>query len=54
MADLKEKTRREIELFNQQRIDEWIQEYTEDTGLVTPLTGSIKGRDAIKAYVERM
>jgi steroid delta-isomerase-like uncharacterized protein len=54
MADLKEMTRKSIELFNQHRIDEWINDYTQDAELVTPLTGSIKGRDAIKAYFLQM
>jgi steroid delta-isomerase-like uncharacterized protein len=50
MADLKEKTRNAIELFNQHRIDEWLKDYTDDAELVTPLAGRIKGRDAIRAY----
>jgi steroid delta-isomerase-like uncharacterized protein len=54
MADLKEKTRNEIELFNQHRIDEWLKGYTEDAELETPLSGPIKGRDALKAYVAQM
>ncbi|MDQ6713586.1 MAG: ester cyclase [Candidatus Dormibacteraeota bacterium] len=54
MADLKEKTRNAIELFNQHRIDEWLKDFTEDAELVTPLAGRLKGRDAISAYYSRM
>ena len=49
MADLKEKTRNAIELFNQHRIDEWMKDFTDDAELVSPLAGRVKGRDAIKA-----
>jgi steroid delta-isomerase-like uncharacterized protein len=54
MADLKEKTRNAIELFNQHRIDEWLRDFTDDAELVTPLAGRVKGRDAIKAYYAQM
>lgn len=54
MADLKEMTRKSIELFNQNRIADWINEFTEDAELVTPLRGSTKGREAIKANFAQM
>jgi steroid delta-isomerase-like uncharacterized protein len=54
MADLKEKTRNAIELFNQHRLDEWLKDFTEDAELVTPLSGRMKGRDALRAYFAQM
>jgi steroid delta-isomerase-like uncharacterized protein len=50
MADLKEKTRNAIELFNERRLDEWMKDFTDDAELVSPLAGRLKGRDAIKAW----
>lgn len=50
MADLKEKTRTAIDLFNQHRVDEWLKDFTDDAELVSPLAGRLKGRAAIKGW----
>jgi len=54
MADLKEKTRNAIELFNQHRVGEWLKDFTEDAEFVNPLAGRLKGRDAISAHFTQL
>jgi steroid delta-isomerase-like uncharacterized protein len=53
MANPKEAARQGIEFFNQGKLDEWIKEVAEDAELVTPLGGTITGRDGIKGYFLR-
>lgn len=53
MANPKELTQQGIDFFNQGKLDDWIKAVAEDAELVSPLGGTIKGRDAIKAYFMR-
>lgn len=54
MGDLKQMARQSIELFNQGKLDEWIKTASEGAELVTPIAGTIRGRDAIKGYFAQM
>ncbi len=54
MADAKEFVRRQIELFNQGKVDEAMKDWADDAELVTPLTAPLKGREAIAAYWRQM
>jgi steroid delta-isomerase-like uncharacterized protein len=54
MADAKEFVRRQIELFNQSKVDEAMKDWADDAELVTPLTAPLKGREAIAAYWRQM
>jgi len=54
MADSKQQARKSIEAFNSGKLDEWIKTVAEDAELVTPMAGTIKGRDAIKGYFVQM
>lgn len=54
MADPKQIARQSIELFNQGKIDEWSKMVRDDAQLVTPIAGTIKGRDAIVGYFKQM
>ncbi len=50
MSDAREMARRQIELYNQGKIEEGMQGWADDAELVTPLTPPLKGREAITAY----
>jgi steroid delta-isomerase-like uncharacterized protein len=50
MADAKEMARRHIELFNEGKLDEIAREWAEDIDFETPLSGKIRGREAVIAY----
>jgi steroid delta-isomerase-like uncharacterized protein len=54
MADAKQMARQSIDAFNKGRLDEWGKTVAEDAELVTPMAGTIKGREAIKGYFEQM
>ncbi|HXN00661.1 MAG TPA: ester cyclase [Candidatus Dormibacteraeota bacterium] len=54
MADAKQMARQSIDAFNQGKLEEWGKTVAEDAELVTPMAGTIKGRDAIKGYFEQM
>jgi steroid delta-isomerase-like uncharacterized protein len=54
MADLKQMARQSIDAFNQGKLDDWMKTVAEDAELVTPMAGTIKGREAIKGYFEQM
>ena len=53
MADLKQVARQSIELFNQGKVDEWGKTVRDDAELVTPMAGTIKGRDAMIDYFKQ-
>jgi steroid delta-isomerase-like uncharacterized protein len=54
MADAKQMARQSIDAFNQGRLDDWMKTVADDAELVTPMAGTIKGREAIKGYFEQM
>jgi steroid delta-isomerase-like uncharacterized protein len=54
MADAKQMARQSIDAFNRGKLDDWMKTVAEDAELVTPMAGTIKGRDAIKGYFEQM
>ena len=54
MADPKQVARQSIELFNQVKLDEWGKTVRDDAELVSPMGGTIKGRDAIVGYFKQM
>jgi steroid delta-isomerase-like uncharacterized protein len=54
MADAKQMARRSIDSFNKGNLDDWIKTVADDAELVTPMAGTIKGRDAIKGCFVQM
>jgi len=54
MADSKQIARQSIDAFNQGKLDDWMKAVAEDAELVTPMAGTIKGREAIGGYVAQM
>jgi steroid delta-isomerase-like uncharacterized protein len=54
MADAKQMARQSIDAFNRGKLDEWGKNVAADAELVTPIAGTIKGREAIKGYFEEM
>jgi steroid delta-isomerase-like uncharacterized protein len=54
MADGKQMARQSIDAFNQGRLDEWGRTVAEDAELITPMAGTIKGREAIMGYFKQM
>ena len=54
MADPKQQARQSIDSFNRGKLDEWIKNVSPDAELITPMAGTIKGRDAIKGYFEQV
>jgi steroid delta-isomerase-like uncharacterized protein len=54
MVDAKQMARQSIDAFNQGKLDDWMKTVAEDAELVTPMAGTIKGREAIKGYFEQM
>jgi steroid delta-isomerase-like uncharacterized protein len=50
MANPKELTRQAIDFFNQGKLDEWLKVVADDAVVVSPLGGTIKGKEAIKAF----
>jgi steroid delta-isomerase-like uncharacterized protein len=54
MADAKQMARQSIDAFNRGKLDEWGKSVAADAELVTPMAGTIKGREAIKGYFEQM
>ena len=50
MANPKELTRQAIEFFNQGKLDDWLKVLADDAEVVSPLGGTIKGKEAIKAF----
>ncbi len=50
MANAREISRRQIELFNQGKVDEGMVDWADDAELVSPLTPPLKGREAITGY----
>ena len=54
MADAKQMARQSIDAFNQGKVDDWMKTVADDAELVTPMAGTIKGREAIKGYFEEM
>jgi steroid delta-isomerase-like uncharacterized protein len=47
MEDLKQKVRRDMELFNAGKYEEFVDGYSEDAEFTSPLGGTVKGRKAI-------
>ena len=54
MADAKQQARKSIDAFNKGNLDEWMKTVADDAELVTPMAGTIKGRNAIKGYFVQM
>ena len=54
MADPKQVARQSIDMFNQGKIDEWGKTVREDAELVSPMAGTVKGRDAMIGYFKQM
>ena len=54
MADPKQVARQSIDFFNQGKVDEWGKTVRDDAELVTPMAGTVKGRDAVLAYFKQM
>jgi len=54
MTDAKQQARQAIDAFNRGALDEWMKLVAEDVELVTPMGGTIKGRDAFKGYFAQM
>jgi steroid delta-isomerase-like uncharacterized protein len=54
MADPKQQARQSIDAFNRGALDDWMKTVAEDVELVTPMAGTIKGRDAVKGYFAQM
>lgn len=54
MADAKQQARKSIEAFNKGNLDEWMKTVADDAEVVTPMAGTLKGRDAIKGYFAQM
>jgi len=54
MADSKQMARQSIDAFNRGALDEWAKTVADDAELVTPMAGTIKGREAIKGYFQQM
>ena len=54
MADPKQQARQSIDAFNRGALDDWMKMVAEDVELVTPMAGTIKGRDAVKGYFAQM
>ena len=50
MANPKELTRQSIEFFNQGKLDEWLKVLADDAEVISPLGGTVKGKEAIKAF----
>ena len=54
IVDVKQQARKAIDAFNRGRLDDWMAMVAEDAELVTPMAGTIKGRDAIRGYFAQM
>ena len=54
MADPKQQARQSIDSFNKGSLDDWIKTVAPDAELITPMAGTIKGRNAIKGYFEQV
>lgn len=54
MADTQQLVRQQIDLFNQGKIDELLEKWTEDAELVTPMAPPLKGREAVAQYWKQM
>ena len=54
MGDAKEFVRKQIELFNQGKIDDVVRDWADDAELVTPMAPPLKGRQAIAQYWKQM
>jgi len=54
MGDPKQQARQSIDAFNRGALDDWMKMVAEDVELVTPIGGTIKGRDAVKGYFAQM
>jgi steroid delta-isomerase-like uncharacterized protein len=54
MADSKQQAQKSIDAFNSGKLDDWVSMVAEDAELVTPMAGTIKGRDAIKGHFVQM
>jgi len=54
MADPKQQAQQSIDAFNRGALDDWMKTVAEDVELVTPMGGTIKGRDAFKGYFAQM
>lgn len=52
--DPKQEARQSIDSFNKGKLDDWIKTVAPDAELITPMAGTIKGRDAIKGYFEQV
>ena len=50
MANVKEIAGRGAELYNQGKLDEWAATWAEDIEFVSPMSGPLKGRQAVKGY----
>ncbi|MDQ6692045.1 MAG: ester cyclase [Candidatus Dormibacteraeota bacterium] len=50
MAEAKEMARRDIELFNQGKLEEVVNGWAENVEFESPLSGPLKGRESVKAY----
>ena len=54
MSDSKEQARQSIDAFNRGALDDWMKMVAEDVELVSPMGGTINGRDAFKGYFAQM
>ena len=54
MTDSKEQARQSIDAFNRGALDDWMKMVAEDVELVSPMGGTINGRDAFKGYFAQM
>lgn len=54
MSDPKQQARKAIDAFNSGRLDDWMTMVAPDVELITPMAGTIKGRDAFKGYFAQM
>ncbi|HET9848202.1 MAG TPA: ester cyclase [Candidatus Dormibacteraeota bacterium] len=54
MADPKQVARQSIDMFNYGKIDEWGKTVREDAEIVSPMAGTVKGRDAMIGYFKQM
>ncbi|TMG26734.1 MAG: ester cyclase, partial [Chloroflexi bacterium] len=50
----KEQARQSIDAFNRGALDDWMKMVAEDVELVSPMGGTINGRDAFKGYFAQM
>jgi len=54
MTDAKQQARQAIDAFNKGALDDWMKMVADDVELVSPMGGTINGRDAFKSYFAQM